>query len=208
MLWSELASTHDRGWWPVVLGGHEDEQGLSEAVEYCTTSPSWIVDAAARIDTNELILRWKADNEVLDDDEWDVVGEWPAAPRPNSGFVLPYDVSTKSPRTTVVAVVEVAQHADVPAAVGWGNWNACPPPEEHVAIMTRWSDRYGARLVGVSSDVIEMKVTSPPTTREAAMQLADEQFLYCEDIVTQGTGSISALAATLLNGSVWYFWWD
>ncbi|WP_414650247.1 DUF4253 domain-containing protein, partial [Duganella sp.] len=34
------------------------------------------------------------------------------------------------------------------------------------------------------------------------------QYLYCADIVDQGTESIEALAATLLNARVWYFWWD
>ena len=60
----------------------------------------------------------------------------------------------------------------------------------------------------ISSDVIEMRVERPPSTREAAFAVAEEQFAYCSDIVLQGTGSISALAATLMNGTAWYFWWD
>lgn len=207
-LWSDLASTHDTGWWPVVLGGQEDESQLAEAVRYCQTSPDAIVEAARQIDTDELLARWKADNESLEDEEWDVVGEWPDMALPSTTFALPYDISTKKPRTTVVALVAVADHTHIPAALGWGSWNACPAPEEHVAMMKRWSERYGAQLVGVSGDVVEMRVASPPTTQEAAIALANEEFLYCEDIVTQGTESISALGATLLNGSAWYFWWD
>jgi hypothetical protein len=40
------------------------------------------------------------------------------------------------------------------------------------------------------------------------MALAWEQYWYCLDIVDQGVGSVSALAATLLNSTYWYFWWD
>ena len=35
-----------------------------------------------------------------------------------------------------------------------------------------------------------------------------EQFAYCPDIVDQGAGTLEALAAVLVNASVWFFWWD
>ena len=40
------------------------------------------------------------------------------------------------------------------------------------------------------------------------MALAREQFVYCPDIVYQGTGTLAGLAAALLEGTTWYFWWD
>ena len=40
------------------------------------------------------------------------------------------------------------------------------------------------------------------------MDLAWEQYLYCQDIVVQGCETIANLAATLLNSPFWYFWWD
>ena len=48
----------------------------------------------------------------------------------------------------------------------------------------------------------------PPADRKAALALAGEQQAYCLDIVEQGVGSTAALAATLLEAPVWYFWWD
>jgi hypothetical protein len=72
----------------------------------------------------------------------------------------------------------------------------------------RWHERYGAEIVGMLPDLIEMWVACPPTTREDALDLAKGQDIYCPDIVDQGTGTIQALAAGLLNGTAWFFWWD
>ena len=195
-------------WTPVIIGGVDDEARLAEAAESCVMTPGAILEAADAIDVDELLARWKADNEAVVDDEWDPVGEWPADASPNTTLWLPREISTGKPRTTVVGLVALSDPAEIPAALGWGGWNACPLPEEHVALLRRWSERYGARLFGISGDVVEVSVSSPPQTQAAATQLAHEQFLYCEDIVTQGTETISALAATLLNGTAWNFWWD
>jgi len=40
------------------------------------------------------------------------------------------------------------------------------------------------------------------------MKLAWEQYHYCPDIVWQGVGTTSDLAAMLRGHGVWYFWWD
>jgi hypothetical protein len=63
-------------------------------------------------------------------------------------------------------------------------------------------------LVSLTNDVHEFQVTRPPRTRNAALKLAELQFDYCPDIVEQGVGSIEALAFTLLDSRMWYFWWD
>jgi hypothetical protein len=49
---------------------------------------------------------------------------------------------------------------------------------------------------------------SKTADRDAATTLAVEQFTYAYDIVEQGTQSIEALAAILLGGPMWFFWWD
>jgi hypothetical protein len=40
------------------------------------------------------------------------------------------------------------------------------------------------------------------------MTVAKEQYIYCADIVDQGVGDISTLAATLIGQNWWSFWWD
>ena len=53
-----------------------------------------------------------------------------------------------------------------------------------------------------------MLIKNPPTDRETAFKLAQEQYIYCSDIVEQGMQTLNNLAARLLNGKTWYFWWD
>jgi len=97
---------------------------------------------------------------------------------------------------------------DVAAVMQPGGWNECPPPEVHLAFFKSWYERYGAVVTCISDDVIEMDVPRPPVTPEAAKALAEEQFVYCPDIVLQGVESVASLALALKGSSHWYFWWD
>jgi len=75
-------------------------------------------------------------------------------------------------------------------------------------LFKKWQNEYSAKVACVTGDVIEFTVENPPTTKEQALQLAEEQFIYCSDIVFQGVETIENLASTLLNSKVWYFWRD
>jgi hypothetical protein len=89
-----------------------------------------------------------------------------------------------------------------------GDWNACPPPEYHVAALRSWHNAFGADLVGINRHTMNLRAAGRPTTREAAAKLARQQYAYCPDIVDQGVGTVSALAATLMTSEWWYLWWD
>lgn len=218
--WQALRDRRAAGWWPIVIGAAADEERLVEAANYSKGSIDETLRLAEGLDPDALSAEWRA--QLADDGgvEWDdedgpepptdedLVGEWPRDRIQPMTCTLPYDVLTRKPQPTILALVPARESIEVPAVLGWGGWNECPPPEAHVAVHRRWAERYGAEVVGTSFDVIEMRVARPPTTREAAMALAHEQFAYCPDIVVQGTDTISNLAATLLGGGVWYFWWD
>lgn len=95
------------------------------------------------------------------------------------------------------------------AYLEYGGWNSYPYPHEHVAITKHWYDTYGAELMIVTRDVIEMHVAIPPTDDAACRQLAMEQFGYTAgDLVYQGYESFGLLARTLKARHHWYFWWD
>jgi len=45
-------------------------------------------------------------------------------------------------------------------------------------------------------------------TRDEALALALDQYVYCYDIVDQGTETVDALSAVLECSDYWFFWWD
>jgi hypothetical protein len=57
----------------------------------------------------------------------------------------------------------------------------------------------------VAGDLLEMWVERPPTTREAAIALAQQQYIFCDET---DPACVGGLAAMLLNGTTWFFWWD
>jgi hypothetical protein len=111
-------------------------------------------------------------------------------------------------QTVDIALIPTDDWTAIPAFFQFGAWNACPPPEYHVAALRSWRDRYGAELVGLSHDVLELRVAGRPASRAIALDLAREQYAYCNDIVDQGTGTLSGLAASLMASDWWHFWWD
>jgi len=107
-----------------------------------------------------------------------------------------------------IAIFPTDDWTTIPAYLRFGGWNACPAAEYHVAAMRTWRDRYGVELVGVASDTLNLTVQRRPESRDEALALAREQYVYCNDIIDQGVETYSALAATLMASDWWYFWWD
>jgi hypothetical protein len=137
------------------------------------------------------------------------LGEWPVKPEPSVGLTVVRDILTGKPLPKVyVGMAPTDDWTTIPAYLRWGGWNECPAAEYHVAAMRGWRDRYGAELVGMSDDTINLRVASRPKTREEALALAREHYIYCADIIDQGFPSYSALAAYLMANDWWYFWWD
>jgi hypothetical protein len=135
-------------------------------------------------------------------------GERPSGDiKPNHGYATPFDGGEPYPTLTYVLVPTQAPW-EVPAFLHTGGWNECPSPAEQCAIMKYWHEQYGAVVVAATSSVIEMQGARPPKDRDVALALAREQYEYCPDIVDQGTRTVARLAASLLGGSAWFFWWD
>jgi Domain of unknown function (DUF4253) len=104
-----------------------------------------------------------------------------------------------------IAIIPTDDWTIVPAHLRWGGWNACPAPQYHVAALRAWRDRYDAKLVGLSFDVMTLKVARQPQARAPAIELAREHYAYCNDIIDQGVGTLSDLAAALMANDWWYF---
>jgi hypothetical protein len=200
-LWKRLRGLLDKtGRWPVILG--EDEPRIFDDAEPIRT----ILAKADKTDAEAWLRKQPAENP---EEEEHCHGPWPADVQPSHGFSAPFEtLGGKARKAVKVALMPASRGWEVPAVLSYGDWNACPAPELHVAMLKRWNDLYGAELVSISFDIIETWLPRPPKDREAALALAREQFWYCGDIVTQGTGTIERLAATLIDSSTWYFWWD
>ena len=72
-----------------------------------------------------------------------------------------------------------------------------------------WFEKYGAVPVTIAHGVMEMRVPSPVTEKDA-MQAAGEHYAFDPDRVDQctKTGTLSELAACITASEIWYFWWD
>lgn len=194
--------------WPVILG---DLEKFERVVETSEMNDGESTEALIETSLGINPASWFEERQASDPGYYDIQeGEWPDDdPGTPQSLMSHRDLRTGKPFAEVyIAVVQAAEAWMLPCYLRIGGWNACPNAEEHAAVFRYWGEKYGARPACMTDDVIEMIVERPPTTKEGALELAKEQYIYCADIVDQGTESIEALAAGLLNARVWYFWWD
>ena len=220
--WQELKSA-GRGS-PVILGGDDELRSFDNMIARfgprgSNVPPLQSVDdilaAAAGITfPDDLAKRKRTDIEAfLGGSEYEPegppLGEWPAAPHPRLGLSIIRSFITRKPvAKAYLGLVPTDDGTTVPAYLRWGGWNDCPAPEYHVAAMRTWRDRYGAELIGMNSDTINMRVAAKPKTRKEALALARDQHIYCSDVIDQGVQTYSAHAADLMANDWWFFWWD
>jgi hypothetical protein len=222
------------GSWPVIVGHVGEEVGRIECQE--RRSRRRILTDAEKIDPVRWLderhadhlrclednLRFAREGGYKEDVAWlkRLIGK----PGPYSGLERgpwPKDsgaglfdaiaadlVEDEQERPVSLALLPTATSWHAPAVLKIGGWNECPGPDQHVALLRYWHEKYGAEVVRLTEDVLELDVATPPRKRPEALALAREQYLYCPDVVSQGTDTLDALAATLLHGEAWYFWWD
>jgi hypothetical protein len=205
--------------WPVIIGNDESLVTLAELFDSegeAGRQPDDILAAARRIESPAASLRKRREDDARQYGDPEMadwlpeMGDWPAPGEAEViGLTVDKDVLSRKPFEQVhILVLPTSDGAEVPAYLRWGGWNACPSPEMHVAILRDWNHRYGAEVVGLSGDVLNLRVARRPATREEALGLAHEQYYYCEDLIVQGTQTFGALAGALMVSDWWYFWWD
>lgn len=212
------------GIWPVVIGSDEDLARLAGGIEDLDERdvPA-ILAAAAALDhpeslrahkraEDEAALKWLADHGqagAVEPDHQPELGAWPARVDTSLRLTVAEDILKRRPLDRVhIALIPAANGWEAIAHLKWGGWNDNPSAEYHVAALKAWHEHYGAELVGLNSDTMNLRVARRPASREDALDLAREQYLYCADIVDQGVETLSALAATLEANDWWFFWWD
>jgi hypothetical protein len=196
--WEDLKYSADLGYWPVILGA-DSPAYFSESLPRDRAAVQRCLRKAERLDP-EQVLEELTDffldaPEKLAEDRLPkhAHGPFPKKPKPHHGFTLPWNLSASKPLKTcrmLLVPTETEDGLDVPAWLGFGNFNACPPPEVHVCLLRAWNETYGLQLACLDTHTLELEVSSPPETREAALALAGQQYRYCSDIVEQGIGTI------------------
>lgn len=161
-----------------------------------------IIVKANDIDVKEILKRLL--DEVMPEEDDDINGEFSIQEKLNHFLSIEDVINMK----IMIAKIPTDKPWEVAAWVPMGGFNACPMPEEQVAIFKYWYEKYRAIPALVTPDVWEFFVENPPQTQDESEFLAWEQFGFCGDIVWQGVGTVNSLAGTLINSSHWYFWWD
>jgi len=122
--------------------------------------------------------------------------------------MLLQDLTTgRMPGRVAVAHIDVDESWMVPAKLRVGGVNAHPPAGVHVAVLRWWGARFGARLVGLTHEALEVHVVERPETWAEAFALAQEHLDYCPNIIEPGMTSLRDVAARLKTTRVWSFFW-
>ncbi len=160
------------------------------------------------INVNDFFICAKDElSEIFEDEEYDNIGEFEGEGGINtfSGFS---NYKGQLEKEIIIANIPTDKPWELPIYVPMGGFNSCPTPEEQAAVFKYWYDKYGAYPACVTYDSWEMFCERPVKDERSAMDLANEMYLFCNDIVDQGTETIGRLAGSLINSSVWFFWWD
>lgn len=205
--WERLQAAWRReGASAILLGDVNDVAHLAEGLRGNAASPETLLARAGRQSAAAYFARRQreraASGTFPGEDDWP---EQPALPIELSAHL---EVLSRQPKPAVyLARIPTTRAWEIPAYLKFGGWNDCPVPEDHVTVLQDWSARHGVEIFAICGDVMECTIARPPADREDARVLAREQFMYCPDIVYQGTESIGMLAASLVNSRAWYFWW-
>jgi Domain of unknown function (DUF4253) len=224
--WMKLAgAASETKYWPIIRGALEDDH---EPVE-CDVDAVLAAVPAGRIreilkprmeERREALAQIMSEfAQATDMDELarlaDVTGinlfganveePWPTEAPERVSF---HTVRELKGGPAVVLLVRVEHSYEVPAHLGFGGWNDCPSPELQVAALREWHKEYNAVPACITGDVLECAVVKRPQTEGEAMKLAAEQWIFCDDIVSQGTQTVRKLAMEIRRSLNWFFWWD
>lgn len=146
--------------------------------------------------------------EVEDDSkDWDteVVGRMEGGFN-NHRFSGYWNSETDMTHPVILARIPVRHPWEVFAHLPFGNWNDCPDTPQLMAVARYWFEKFGAVPAVMTHDELDFALPKP-IGRELAVQTALEQYAFCPDM-DQNHESVGALADTLRQSKIWYFWWD
>ena len=200
--------------WPVITDNIETLDRLNEQIDsfqLSAFSPEQQRDWAWVKELPEDWREWVFRGEKMSFESWleaqekelpleeEFMGEW----TDNAAIQTQPCIARAEECLILLFPVESFWH--IPALLRYGNWNDCPSPDVHVAALRYWNDHYGAQLLSMTFDTMELTVKRPPKTKDEAIELAKQHFYFCGDTAPDG---FLNLASQLKDSTVWTFWWD
>ena len=142
-----------------------------------------------------------------DSKDWDteVVGRMEGGFN-NHRFSGYWNSETDMTHPVILARIPVRHPWEVFAHLPFGNWNDCPDTPQLMAVARYWFEKFGAVPAVMTHDELDFALPKP-IGWELAVQTALEQYAFCPDM-DQNHESVGALADTLRQSKIWYFWWD
>jgi hypothetical protein len=108
-----------------------------------------------------------------------------------------------------LGLVPAGRGADVLAAIGWqGARHHNPLTAPLSAVIRGWEDRFGARVVGIGFDTLDLSIAAPPMTFRHALHVAAEHATFCPEAIVQGPGSLEGHAEQIRGARAWSFHWE
>jgi hypothetical protein len=213
--WNALAEQFpSTGLWPLLLMGfwHEAERPWDKG-EF---DPSLSSDPATHNAQDILAIWWSrlfpddgaplADAKLLAPFGRDFPGLAPPCFGPEDHAIA---VSLVNELEGRIGLVPTTRPADALAVLGWwGPVNRFWDMGLFAAVLRSWEDRFGAYVVGVGFDSLQLAVTRPPQTFDDAVALAAEHLAVCPDNLGPYEGNLESYALELWGREAWSFWWD
>jgi hypothetical protein len=212
-LWAAVRAGHaGSGLWPLLL----DETDQPWAAGQIAPEPVLEIDNYhSGAFMSEVWADWAEQAAEEDHDDLAPFGRHCPGPAPEGallddpGAVADRYARTLAHRGFSLGLAAVERGADAIAAVGWQgalNHNEWTAPM--AAVVRGWEDRFGARVVAMGFNTLELSVAAPPITVRHAVHVAAEHWAFCPDILFQGPGTLAGYAEEIRAKSHWSFWWD
>lgn len=110
---------------------------------------------------------------------------------------------------TRVALVPIRRGSDVLTVLGWsGASNHVSRTAGLSALLRSWEQRFGARVMRLGPDQLDVSVSAPPHELNHALAVAAEHWAFCPDRVLQNNGTVGTYAREIRGARTWSFWWD
>ena len=213
-VWSALWALHGQtGLVPILDPANVRDFTIQDACQ--DTAAVADVDRvdAAMILEEQWADRWEYEEELMSEMAAPFTSQYPGLAPAMDAALSPdaLEAALCSFPASRIALVPAGRPADVLPVLGWcpGNWESVfsvDTPVAMAAVLRSWEERFGAQVFAMTYDAAHLLVERPPRDMDAAVPVAAEHWLFCDD--DAGRQPVRTTAANLIGNPIWYFWWD